>query len=63
MGAGSRVCLGIHLAYMELRLSAAEFFRECRGARLCESVTEKSMEMENFFLISPRGHRCDIKLG
>ena len=27
-GAGSRTCLGIHLAYMELRLAAAGFFRE-----------------------------------
>lgn len=59
-GAGSRVCLGIHLAQMELRLATAEFFRNCRGARLAPSTTPESMEMENFFLVAPRSHRCDV---
>ncbi|KAF4904018.1 Cytochrome P450 monooxygenase cypX [Colletotrichum fructicola] len=30
-GSGSRICIGIHVAYMETRLAAAGFFRECRG--------------------------------
>lgn len=59
-GAGSRVCLGIHLAQMELRLAAAEFFRHCKGAILAPSTTAESMEMENFFLIAPQSHRCNI---
>ncbi|KAF2214106.1 hypothetical protein CERZMDRAFT_111040 [Cercospora zeae-maydis SCOH1-5] len=59
-GAGSRTCLGIHIAYMDLRLAAAEFFRECAGSRLAPSTTEKSMELENFFLIAPKAHRCEI---
>lgn len=62
MGAGSRACLGIHLAYMELRLCTAEFFRQCKGARLCPSATGKSMKMENFFLVAPQGHKCEITL-
>jgi cytochrome P450 len=61
-GAGSRICLGQYLAYMELRLGAAAFFRECRGARLASDMTDEVMEMENRFLISPRGHRCSITL-
>ena len=49
LGAGGRACLGIHLAYMELRLSVAEFFRRCQGARLAPSVTPESMRLENLF--------------
>ncbi|KAH0433704.1 cytochrome p450 monooxygenase [Colletotrichum camelliae] len=35
-GSGSRICIGIHVAYMEIRLAAAGFFRECRGASLAD---------------------------
>ncbi|KAF2165317.1 hypothetical protein M409DRAFT_67187 [Zasmidium cellare ATCC 36951] len=59
-GSGARSCLGIHLAYTELRLAAAEFFRRCQGSRLAESATPESMEFENFFLIAPRSDRCEI---
>jgi cytochrome P450 len=59
-GAGSRVCLGVHLAKMELRLAAAEFFRRCKGATLASTTTAQSMEMENFFLITPKSHKCEI---
>lgn len=59
-GAGSRACLGIHIAYMELRLGAAEFFRQCARSRLAPSTTPESMALENFFLIAPKAHRCDI---
>lgn len=62
-GTGSRICLGIHLAYMELRLAAAEFFRECRGVKLAPSVTKESMGFENYFLIAPRGHMCEVVNG
>ena len=61
-GAGSRVCLGIHLARMELRLGAAEFFRQCANAHLAASTTPESMRMENFFLVVPQSHRCEIAL-
>jgi len=59
-GAGSRICIGIHLAKMELRLAAATFFRECKGARLAPATTDESMTIENYFLISPKGHACEI---
>ncbi|KAF4337593.1 cytochrome p450 3a17 [Fusarium beomiforme] len=59
-GAGSRICIGLHLAWMELRLGAALFFRECRGARLGPDMTDEVMEMENQFLIAPKGHNGGI---
>jgi cytochrome P450 len=61
-GGGSRVCIGIHLAWIELRLATALFFRNCRGARLSEVMTDEMMEMDNRFLIAPRGHCCYVKL-
>ncbi|KAL4814464.1 cytochrome P450 [Aspergillus spinulosporus] len=62
-GAGARTCLGIHLAYMELRLAAAEFFRRCRGVRLAPETTWKTMKPVNYFLIAPTGHQCEIVQG
>jgi cytochrome P450 len=59
-GAGPRICLGIHLAWMELRLTTAEFFRECRSVRLAPSATWENMKPVNYILIAPRGHRCEI---
>jgi cytochrome P450 len=56
------VCIGIHLAWIELRLATALFFRNCRGARLSEVMTDEMMEMDNRFLIAPRGHCCYVKL-
>ena len=53
LGAGGRACLSIYLAYMKLRLSVAEFFRRCPGARLAPSVTPESMRLENLFSNRP----------
>lgn len=61
-GAGTRICLGLHLALMELRLAAAVFFRELKGARLAERTTPESMDVVNFFLIMPKDHHCYIRL-
>ncbi|KEF51223.1 uncharacterized protein A1O9_12726 [Exophiala aquamarina CBS 119918] len=61
-GSGSRTCLGIHLAYLELRMATALFFRECAGARLASETTPESMEIVQHFLIAPKAHRCLITL-
>jgi cytochrome P450 len=62
-GAGAYTCLGIHIAYMEMRYAAAFFFRDCQGAKLAASTTDQSMEMENYFVITPKSHKCEITLG
>ncbi|OJD38848.1 cytochrome p450 [Diplodia corticola] len=61
-GAGTRICLGLHLALMELRLATAVFFRELRGVKLSERTSAESMEVVNFFLIQPKSGRCYISL-
>ncbi|KAI1852146.1 hypothetical protein JX265_013117 [Neoarthrinium moseri] len=61
-GAGARSCQGFHLARMELRYAAAYFFRECRDARLGDNMSDSMMEMESFFLIAPKAHRCDVTI-
>ncbi|KAI7778726.1 hypothetical protein LA080_001873 [Diaporthe eres] len=61
-GGGTRICIGLHLAYMELRLATALFFRECKGARLSAKTTEDVMAMAETFLIAPKGHFCNVVL-
>ncbi|OLN83762.1 putative sterigmatocystin biosynthesis P450 monooxygenase STCB-like protein 9 [Colletotrichum chlorophyti] len=61
-GAGTRICIGMHLARMQIRMAAALLFRECSSLRLASSTTDAVMEMENFFIITPVGHRCEVTL-
>lgn len=50
----------MNLADMELRLATAAFFREFIGAKLAASTTSEGMEVDNIFLIEPRGHACKV---
>ncbi|KAJ5377973.1 uncharacterized protein N7496_005382 [Penicillium cataractarum] len=62
-GGGSRICIGLHLARMELRLGTALFFRKFPHARIStkEGMKEEDMVMKSFFLMAPQGHRCLIE--
>ncbi|TQN68123.1 putative sterigmatocystin biosynthesis P450 monooxygenase [Colletotrichum shisoi] len=62
LGAGARVCIGQHLAMMELRLATAVFFRRCRGAKLSDGMPQDSMDMVDYVLLSPKRKRCDVVL-
>lgn len=62
LGSGSRACIGMHLAYMELRLATTEFFRVFKDARLAPSVTPRAMETVHHFAAAPMGHKCEIVL-
>jgi hypothetical protein len=49
---------------MELRIAATIFFREWRGvARLALETTPATMAMENYFLVAPSAHKCEIVIG
>ncbi|KAF5878449.1 putative benzoate 4-monooxygenase cytochrome protein [Botrytis fragariae] len=61
-GGGSRVCLGQHLAEIELRLSTAIFFRASPYAKVStlDGMNDGDMDPHIFFLLSPKGKRCLI---
>lgn len=50
----------MHLAYMEMALSVAKFFRACPTATI--KTKDEDMEVENHFLIAPKGHKCEVGL-
>ncbi|KAJ6090523.1 hypothetical protein N7486_009338 [Penicillium sp. IBT 16267x] len=62
-GGGSRICIGIHLARIELRLATALFFRRFAQARISsnEGMSSDDMIMKAFFLMAPQGHRCLVE--
>ncbi|KAF6811305.1 cytochrome p450 monooxygenase [Colletotrichum plurivorum] len=62
-GTGSRSCIGVALARMEMRLAVALLFRRCPGIKLADTMTDEMMEMASFIVMKPAGNRCDVTLG
>ncbi|KAK3694514.1 cytochrome P450 [Podospora appendiculata] len=62
-GGGSRVCIGSHLARMELRLATTLFFRAFPHAKVSSKQNMSSADMVPaiFFILSPQGKRCLIE--
>ena len=54
------MCIGIHLAMMQLRLVLALFFREFRGAKLAAVTAAQKFELEDFFTFKPVGEACFV---
>ncbi|KAF4301348.1 Cytochrome P450 [Botryosphaeria dothidea] len=61
-GGGGRVCLGMHVAEMELRHGAATFFLRYPQARLAPRTTPETMRPEQFFIITPKNRECGVVL-
>lgn len=61
-GAGSRVCIGLHLARIEIRLATALMFKKCPGLRLDTSMEDHMMEMQHFFLTGPIRKHCNVTM-
>ncbi|KAK3673572.1 hypothetical protein LTR78_006476 [Recurvomyces mirabilis] len=62
-GGGSRVCLGMHFAKVELRHALANFYRTFdvgMKPAFVQGFTEKDMEAVSYFLSPPRGKRCYV---
>ena len=57
------VCIGMHLAYMELRLGIAHFFQAFPHARVStsEGMSDDDMKQALHFLSNPQHHRCLIE--
>ncbi|KAF2637187.1 cytochrome protein [Massarina eburnea CBS 473.64] len=62
-GGGSRICIGMHLAYMEMRLATAKFFRRFPDSRTstAEGFCDSDMDQVIFFLMFPKKKRCMIE--
>ncbi|KAK7906506.1 cytochrome P450 [Apiospora marii] len=62
-GGGSRVCLGQHLARLEIRLAAARFFHRFPNVEISnlEGMSDDDMEAQWHFVLTPKGKRCLIE--
>lgn len=56
---GTRACLGIHLAMMELKLTTARLVGEY-VVTVGDSMRDTDMDMKDHFLVLPAGGRCDL---
>jgi len=56
---GTRACLGIHLAMMELKLTTAALVRDYT-VTVAPGMRDEDMRMTDHFLVLPAGGKCDL---
>ncbi|KAH7137938.1 cytochrome protein [Dendryphion nanum] len=63
-GGGPRICIGLHLAQIEIRAAAAKFFRAFPNAKVSalDGFSDNEMEQVIYFLMYPKGKRCLIQM-
>ncbi|KAH7194317.1 cytochrome P450 [Fusarium oxysporum] len=57
---GARRCVGMHVARMEILVTLAMLFRDCRGLQLHQDMTDELMTQVGEFFIVPKAGRCNI---
>ncbi|KAL4925170.1 cytochrome P450 [Aspergillus undulatus] len=61
-GGGVRICLGMHLAKMEMRLAVARFYAAFGDAlKVDEGMKDNEMDQVGWFLGAPKGKRCLLR--
>ena len=58
-GHGARLCIGQHLALMEIRLLTSRTYRTFL-TRLSETSTDEDMKQLGMLAAVPRGLRCEL---
>lgn len=58
-GKGSRICLGQHMAIMELKILLARII-DMFEVRLAGEQTHADMEMTDHFTLIPKGKKCGL---
>lgn len=56
---GPRKCIGMHLAYMELRVILASLFYRF-DLSMADDVTDESMDLVEFWLANPKAQRLNV---
>ncbi len=61
-GSGTRICLGMHVANLMMMHIIAGLFREFPGLKLSPTMTDDMMDFLNFFVVIPKGQKCEVTL-
>ncbi len=60
-GLGSRVCMGMHIAYLEIRLTLATLLRQYE-LRMLPGQDPREMELKDFWLVFPKGKKLELEV-